>query len=60
LFPPHVAILGILAIIFVALSKCEFDQSAAKASSGTPSSTAVKSDVTPPKLRFKNKGQGVR
>ena len=30
LFPPHVAVLGILAIIFVALSKGEFDQPAAK------------------------------
>jgi hypothetical protein len=39
LFPVHVAILGILAIIFVALSKGEFDQSAAKKIDGTASTS---------------------
>ena len=34
LFPPHVAVMGILAIIFVALSKGEFDQSVTKATDG--------------------------
>jgi hypothetical protein len=52
LFPVHVAILGILAIIFVALSKGEFDQSASKTSSGTPSSSAGKADVTTPEPKI--------
>jgi hypothetical protein len=39
LFPVHVAILGILAIIFVALSKGEFDLPAAKKVDGTASTS---------------------
>jgi len=42
LFPPHVAVLGILAIIFVALSKGEFDQSITKATMGMASVTGTK------------------
>ena len=34
LFPPHVCVLGILAVIFVALSRGEFDQSRAKVGNG--------------------------
>jgi uncharacterized membrane protein len=37
LFPPHVSVLGILAIVFVALSKDEFSTSATKSSSNQQS-----------------------
>ena len=46
LFPLHVAILGILAIIFVALSKGEFDQSTTKATAGLASGSGTKSEST--------------
>ena len=51
LFPLHVAILGILAIIFVALSKGEFDQSVTKATMGTASSTGTKVGTTAPETK---------
>jgi hypothetical protein len=46
LFPFQVAVLGILDIIFVALSKGEFDQSITKAVTGTASSSGTKSEST--------------
>jgi len=54
LFPLHVAILGILAIIFVALSKGEFDQSVTKATMGTASSTGTKVGTTAPETKSPN------
>jgi hypothetical protein len=54
LFPLHVAILGILAIIFVALSKGEFDQSVTKATMGTASSTGTKVGTTAPETKTPN------
>jgi hypothetical protein len=38
LFPPHVSVLGILALVFVALSKSEFTKSSGTAATGTPQS----------------------
>jgi hypothetical protein len=56
LFPPHVAVLGILAIIFVALSKGEFNHSAPRATAGTVSSTETKQAVPPESMTPPDKG----
>jgi hypothetical protein len=54
LFPPQVVVLGILAIIFVALSKGEFDQSITKATTEMPSSPGTKAGSTPPENKTPN------
>ena len=60
LFPPHVAVLGILAIIFVALSKGEFDQSITKATMGMASSTETKvGSITPETKTPNDKGSSL-
>ena len=51
LFPLHMAILGILAIIFVALSKGEFDQSSPKTTDGIASSAGTKVGSTAPETK---------
>lgn len=56
LFPPHVSVLGILAIIFVTLSRSEFDQSAPKVVTGTASGTETKASSTPPETTPPDKG----
>ncbi|MCX6003982.1 MAG: hypothetical protein NTX46_06230 [Chloroflexi bacterium] len=47
LFPPHVCILGILAIIFVALSKEEFGQPSSRVGGGTTSQSGTSADSKP-------------